>query len=108
MTPYLQVATTVENRTQAEVMARHVLDRRLAGCVQIMQCTSMYHWQGRVEQGDEYLCSMKTREDLFEVLQAEITKVHPYDVPEILATPVTDGNSDYLSWLAGELVSVQK
>ena len=103
MTPYIQVATTVENKPQAQSIARHVLEKRLAGCVQILQCASMYHWQGKVEQGDEFLCIMKTREDLFELLQAAIMDVHPYEVPEILATPVVGGNAAYLDWLDGEL-----
>jgi len=103
MTAYLQVATTVENRTQAEKIARHVLDRRLAGCVQILQCASMYHWQGKIEQSAEFLCIMKTRQDLFDDLQREVTAIHPYEVPEILATPIAAGNPEYLDWLNGEL-----
>ena len=103
MTAYLQVMTTVESRGQAEEVARHVLDRRLAGCVQIVQCASMYHWQGKVEQSDEFLCIMKTRADLFDELKTEIAAVHPYEVPEILAIPVAAGNSEYLDWLNGEL-----
>ena len=103
MTAYLQVMTTVESRNQAEKIARHVLDRRLAGCVQILQCASMYHWQGKVEQSDEFLCIMKTSAGLFEELQEEITAVHPYEVPEILATPIAAGNPEYLDWLNGEL-----
>ncbi|HEB70890.1 MAG TPA: divalent-cation tolerance protein CutA [Desulfobulbus sp.] len=99
MTSYLQVATTVESRLQAEEVARHVLDRRLAGCVQILQCASMYHWQGKVETSAEFLCIMKTRKDLFDDLQAEIAAIHPYEVPEILATPVAAGNPAYLDWL---------
>ena len=108
MTSYLQVATTVENRTQAETIARHVLEQRLAGCVQILQCASMYHWQGQIEKSDEFLCIMKTREDLFDLLQVVIADVHPYEVPEILATPVAAGNADYLDWLQGELGPVRE
>ena len=106
MLSYLQVATTVETREQAEVMARHMLEQRLAGCVQIVQCCSMYHWQGNIEKGDEFLCVMKTREDLFDRLQTAISEIHPYEVPEILATPVLKGNKDYLDWLNGELRQV--
>ena len=103
MTPYIQVVTTVEKKSQAEKIGRHVLDKRLAGCVQIQQCNSMYHWQGDVEQNDEFLCVMKTREDLFDVLQAAIRDMHPYEVPEILATPIVLGNGEYLAWLEEEL-----
>ena len=103
MPSHLQVATTVETREQAEALARQVLEQRLAGCVQISQCCSMYHWQGSIEKGDEFLCVMKTREDLFDRLQLAIAEVHPYEVPEILATPVLKGNTSYLDWLNGEL-----
>ncbi len=103
MPSYLQVATTVETREQAEALARQMLEQRLAGCVQITQCNSMYHWQGNVEKSDEFLCVMKTRDDLFDRLQAAITQAHPYEVPEILATPVLKGNKSYLEWLTGEL-----
>ncbi len=103
MTAYLQVMTTVESRDQAEQIARHVLDGRLAGCVQILQCDSMYHWQGKIEQSAEFLCIMKTRQDLFDDLQREVAAMHPYEVPEILATPVAAGNPQYLDWLNGEL-----
>lgn len=106
MSSYLQVATTVETRVQAESVARHVLEERLAGCVQIMKCQSMYRWQGKIEHGDEYLCIMKTREDLFTLLQDAISSIHPYEVPEILATPVPLGSPRYLSWLDEELRTI--
>ena len=108
MTSYLQVATTVEHKEQAETIARHVLEKRLAGCVQILQCASMYHWQGALEQSNEFLCIMKTREDLLESLQAAVMEVHPYEVPEILATPVAGGNAAYLNWLDGELYNQEE
>jgi periplasmic divalent cation tolerance protein len=103
MTPYLQVVTTVENKTQAETMARILLEKRLVACVQIVECGSMYHWQGKIESSGEYLCLMKTRDDLFASLQSAIEKLHPYEVPEILALPVENGNAPYLQWLEQEL-----
>ncbi len=103
MTPYLQVVTTVENKTQAETMARILLEKRLVACVQIVECDSMYHWQGKIESSGEYLCLMKTRTDLFASLRGAIEGLHPYEIPEILATPIVAGNTPYLQWLEQEL-----
>ncbi|HFQ90842.1 MAG TPA: divalent-cation tolerance protein CutA [Desulfobulbus sp.] len=104
MTEYIQVVTTVETREQAEKIAEEVLGSRLAACVQISRCHSRYRWQGTLEQADEYLCCMKSRRDLFEGLQILIRGQHPYDVPEILAIPVVEGNKEYLAWLEKELL----
>jgi periplasmic divalent cation tolerance protein len=108
MTPYLQVATTVENKIQAETMTRTLLERRLVACVQIVACNSMYHWQNNIESSGEYLCLMKTRADLFAPLKTAIEEMHPYEVPEILATPIVEGNTAYLSWLEQELGILQE
>ena len=104
MTEYIQVLTTVEHKTDAEKIAKGLVEKRLAACVQIMgPITSYYHWQGKMDSAAEYLCLIKSRDDLFASLEAEIISMHPYDVPEILATPITNGGKDYLNWLAVEL-----
>ena len=104
MTEYIQVLTTVEHKTDAEKIAKSLVEKRLAACVQILgPLTSYFHWQGKLDSSVEYLCLIKSRADLFTELEAEITSQHPYEVPEILATPITEGNKDYLNWLAAEL-----
>ena len=104
MTEYIQVLTTVEHKTDAEKIAKSLVEKRLAACVQILgPLTSYFHWQGKLDSSVEYLCLIKSRADLFTELEAEITSQHPYEVPEILATPVTEGSKDYLNWLAAEL-----
>jgi len=100
---YIQVETTVGSEEQARQLAGKLLEMRLVACVQIMPCTSMYHWQGRVEEDTEQLCLMKTRQDLFADLRATLDALHPYEVPEILALPITDANPAYLEWLDQEL-----
>ncbi len=105
MTQYMQVATTVEKQNQAENLAESILNKRLAACVQISTCKSMYHWQGALESADEYILTMKTRKDLFGELERYLVKIHPYDVPEILATEILYGSEKYLDWLEQELVS---
>jgi periplasmic divalent cation tolerance protein len=85
-------------------MAKALVEKRLAGCVQIVgPITSTYWWQGEVEMADEWLCLIKSRRDIYPQLEAAIQAIHPYDTPEILATPVAAGNPDYLQWLRDEL-----
>ena len=104
MAEYIQVLTTLEHKADAEKIARSLVKKRLAACVQILgPLTSYFHWQGKLDSAAEYLCLIKSRDDLFAELETEITNLHPYEVPEILAMPVTKGNKDYLNWLAAEL-----
>ena len=103
MTPYIQVVTTLPDLTSAEQLATHLLEQKLAGCVQISACTSWYRWQGAIEQGEEQVCTIKSRRDLFPALSRAIRNKHPYEVPEILVTPVVDGGASYLAWLEREL-----
>jgi periplasmic divalent cation tolerance protein len=100
----IQVVTTAATQADAQAIARALLQKRLAGCVQIVgPITSSYWWQGAIETAEEWLCVIKSRRDLFEELEAAIREVHPYDMPEILAVPVTAGSKGYLEWLDGEL-----
>jgi len=103
MSNYIQVATTTDSRELAEKIAGAVLEMKLAACVQIGTCLSMYRWQNRVERAEEFVCVMKSRKDLFHELEKTIRREHTYDVPEILATEVATGSSDYLAWLDDEL-----
>ena len=103
MTPYIQVVTTLPDQAAAEQLAAHLLEQRLASCVQISPCNSWYHWQGAIERSSETVCTIKSRRDLFGALCRAIRAVHPYDVPEILASPVVDGGAAYLDWMEKEL-----
>ena len=104
MTGFIQAVTTTETREDAEKIARIVVEQRLAACVQVLgPITSTYWWQGSIETADEWMCLMKSRQDLFDQLVRAIKAVHPYTVPEILAFPVVAGNPEYLSWLGQEV-----
>jgi len=101
---YLQVVTTTSREADAERIARTLLERRLAACVQIAgPVTSLYWWKGVLETSEEWLCSIKTGEAQYAALEKAIRKVHPYEVPEIVAIPIVAGSKDYLKWLQGEL-----
>jgi periplasmic divalent cation tolerance protein len=104
MTEYIQVLTTVENKADAEKIAKNLVEKRIAACVQIIgPLTSYFQWQGKLDSAQEYLCLIKSRADLFPALEVEIKSMHPYEIPEILATPITNGGKEYLNWLAAEL-----
>jgi periplasmic divalent cation tolerance protein len=100
MCEYIQVVTTTEHRDDAEAIARMLVEERLAACVQIVgPITSVYRWQGKIETAQEWQCLAKSRRDLFVRIQAAIKRLHPYQVPEIIAVPMLDGSAEYLAWL---------
>ena len=104
MTEAIQVVTTAATKAAAQAIATAVVARRLAACAQLIgPITSTYWWQGQIETAEEWLCVMKSRQDLYEALEQAIRQVHPYEVPEILAIPVVLGSQDYLEWMDREL-----
>lgn len=106
MRDYIQVVTTTETKDDARRVARALVESRLAACVQILgPIVSTYWWKGEIAEAEEYMCVVKTRQDLFTSVEAAIKTVHPYDVPEILSMPVGASSQTYLDWLNGELIS---
>jgi periplasmic divalent cation tolerance protein len=86
----------------SEVIARELLERRLVACVNITSVRSLYRWEGNVCDDAESLLIMKTQASTVPDLIAAIRSVHPYDVPEIIAVPVTAGFQGYLDWVVEE------
>lgn len=106
MTEYIQVVTTMASREDAERMARALVEKRLAACAQVSgPLTSFFWWEEKIDRSEEYACVIKTRKDLFEEVEEAIRGLHPYQVPEILATPVVAGGREYLQWMAAELAA---
>ncbi len=104
MNTYIQVTTTTARWEDATRIAGVLIERRLAACVQIIgPITSLYRWQGRIEQAEEWQCLIKSRSDLFEEVAKNIEALHPYETPEIIATPLSAGSDAYLQWLQEEL-----
>jgi len=103
MPEYIQVVTTVESPDDARRLAVALVQQRLAACVQVVgPIRSTYWWKGQIQTAEEWQCLIKTRRDLFVRLEAAIRAVHPYEVPEILATPVVAGHQPYLDWIEKE------
>ena len=104
MTDKIVVFSTCGSREEAEKLARHLLEARLAACVNvIMQIQSFYWWQGKIEDSQEWLLVIKTARDLFDKVRAVLETAHSYELPEVLALPIVDGSPNYLAWLDREL-----
>ncbi len=109
MTDKIVILTTCAEAVDAERMARALVDGRLAACVNVVpNVRSFYHWKGATQSGEEFLLIIKTSLDLFGALRAEMEKLHPYEVPELLALPVVAGAENYLSWLQSNLRGAQE
>jgi periplasmic divalent cation tolerance protein len=107
MTDAIQVVTTTGSKEEAEKIARVLVERRLAACVQVVgPIASTYHWNGQIETAQEFLCVVKTRQSHYRAVEDAIRELHSYDVPEILAFPISAGNPAYLDWLRGELTDL--
>jgi len=101
---YLQVSTTTGSRDDAATIARTVVESRLAACAQIVgPITSTYWWEGKIEMSEEWLCVIKTSEELYADLEDAIRAAHSYDVPEIVAVPIVNAAKSYADWLTSEL-----
>lgn len=103
MSDLLQVQTTLDREQDARRIATLVVRKKLAACVQIIgPILSVYRWEGRDEESEEWLLLMKTTRDSYPGLEDTIRDQHPYDVPEIIALPVTGGHGAYLDWVRDE------
>ena len=106
MTDKIVVLTTCESEDEAERIARSLVEKRVAACVNILpKARSIYRWKGAVEDTQEFVLLIKTRRDVFDALRAELSKIHSYEVPEVMALPVVDGSESYLGWIDRELAS---
>ncbi len=100
MTDARVVFTTTADTAEAEKIARALVERRLAACVNVLpQIRSIYRWQGKVEDATEVLLIIKTTASQFSAVRDAIRELHSYDVPECICLPITEGSPDYLKWL---------
>jgi periplasmic divalent cation tolerance protein len=89
------VYTTASNSEDAQMLATHAIERRLAACVQIEAIQSVYRWKGEVQSEPEQRVLFKTTIALYPQLESMITELHPYELPAIFATPVVAASSAY-------------
>ena len=97
------VLTNFPDRESAMAVAAYLVEQRLAACVNVLDgCASIYRWKGKLESEREVPVLIKTPAGLFGAVQAAIRSRHPYELPEIVAVPVTAGLVEYLSWVRAE------
>jgi len=82
-------------------IARKLIETRLAACVNVGNVSSVYWWQGRIEEDDEDILVIKTRLELINEIVEHIKSIHPYQVPEIIVLPIIGGYEKYLKWVRG-------
>ena len=98
------VLTTAGSEEQAATIARELVDRRLAACVNIItQVCSIYRWKGEVHQDEEKMLLIKTAEDRFPEVRDAIRELHTYDLPEVIFLPIEQADGDVLAWLENAL-----
>ena len=99
----LQVTVAAASREEAERITGSAVEQRLAACGQVIgPVASTYRWEGTVERAEEWLCLLKTTRARFPELQRHVLRTHSYRVPEITATAITAGVTEYLDWIRVE------
>jgi len=104
MTDKILVLTTCDSAEEAGRIARALVESKLAACVAVTPgIRSVYRWEGAIEAHEEWALTIKSRAELFDALSAELSRLHSYSTPEILALPVFAGGAEYLKWMDAEL-----
>lgn len=102
---YCIINCTTSSKVNAMEIAEYLIENKLAACVNIVpNVISVYKWEGKIVEGQEFLMIIKTKESLFRKVEKAISERHEYELPEIVATPIKKGNRDYLKWLKSETV----
>jgi periplasmic divalent cation tolerance protein len=98
---YQLVLCTCPDQDSAQTIAEHLIDQKLAACVNVLPgIMSIYSWQGKRESAQELLLVIKTTKTVYGSLEKAITKLHPYELPEIIAVNIENGNKSYLNWIS--------
>ncbi|MFH1379270.1 MAG: divalent-cation tolerance protein CutA [bacterium] len=102
------VFTTTSSETEAKKIARTLLEEKIAACAQIVpHISSVYWWKGNIDESSEVLIIIKTIQDNIQALIARIKQLHSYDVPEIVAVDIAEGNPSYLSWIKNSVACIK-
>ncbi len=97
---YSVIVSTAGSRDEAMKLAEILVSRKLAACVQAIEMTSTYVWDGKLSQGPEFLLLIKTASHLYQDVEAAVLQNHSYQVPELLELPISRGLPSYLAWIA--------
>ncbi|OCR02362.1 cation tolerance protein CutA [Oscillatoriales cyanobacterium USR001] len=100
---YGVVLVTASSRTEAETIAKALVESQLAACVSFTPIHSIYTWQGVINSEEEWQLIIKTDLAKFDDLATKVRKLHSYEVPEIIALPIINGNPLYLQWISEQV-----
>jgi periplasmic divalent cation tolerance protein len=101
VTDKVVIFVTAASRSECKKIARHLVETRLAACVNISQpIESVYRWEGQISDEREFLLTIKSTRELFPEIKTEISKMHSYHTPEIICLPIIDGSRNYLQWIS--------
>jgi periplasmic divalent cation tolerance protein len=104
MTDKIVIFVAVGNSSDAALLAKSLVEKRLAACANLIPgISSWYWWEGRVNQDQEVLLIIKTSRDKFAALEKEVLRLHSYAVPEIIAVQIVEGSKNYLNWIEESL-----
>jgi periplasmic divalent cation tolerance protein len=102
-TAHLVALTTAPSEAEARRIVTALVQQRVIACGTILPAaTSIYRWKGAIEEAAEVVVLLKTRAERWDQLRAQLAELHPYEVPELIALPVTGGHGPYLDWLQAE------
>ncbi len=94
------VFVTAKDRAEAKKISDQLLEKKLIACANIVEgVESVFWWQGKIDQAKETLIILKSKQSLFKKIVKTVKANHSYDVPEVIALPIVDGNPDYLKWI---------
>ncbi|USH05055.1 divalent-cation tolerance protein CutA [Grimontia kaedaensis] len=97
---YVVVMTTFADNNIGKRIIESLLEKKLAACVQVLPIQSYYHWQGKIASDIEKQVMIKTKKSLYKDVEAEICRLHDYDVPEVIQLPIETGLGAYLGWIS--------
>lgn len=104
MTDKVIVLTTTGSQEEAKKIARSLIERKLAACVNILpKIQSVYRWKEQIEVSEEFLLIIKTARSRHDEVSAAIRELHSYELPECIALPIESGSAEYLNWIENSL-----
>ena len=104
MEEFVIIYSTFPKRKKARQVIKNLLKDKLIACANIFKIDAIYRWEGKLEETREYAVFFKTRKELYSKVEKRIKEKHPYDCPAIFEIPITEGSSDYLSWIQKETI----
>ena len=99
----VQIQTAVNSKEEAQRLADAILKGKLAACIQMFPILSNYWWEDKIEESEEFILLIKTKEDNYKKIEELIKKLHTYEVPEILSIPISAISSEYFNWIKQEI-----